>query len=60
MPGTDSPEKPVKCLDKYPVNVCPDLGTPEHYALGGGRGPVYESPRWMEELIKKEREKGIW
>lgn len=41
---------------------CPDYGTPEHTALGGGQGPVYEPPRWMEDAIRKARErvKGIW
>ncbi|KHO48205.1 MAG: hypothetical protein QT00_C0001G0219 [archaeon GW2011_AR5] len=37
---------------KYP-NRCPEYGTPEHYALGGGMGPIYEPLRCFEERIRR-------
>jgi len=41
----DSIDPFLEKLSRHP-DRCPELGTPEHYALGGGRGPVYEPPRW--------------
>lgn len=48
--AANSSSKPDPVIQKLAYNPdrCPDLGTPEHYALGGGRGPVYEPPRWLE------------
>ncbi|MBS3050725.1 MAG: hypothetical protein J4400_01085 [Candidatus Aenigmarchaeota archaeon] len=46
----------IEKLFKNP-DKCPEFGTPEHCALGGGRGPFYESPRWIyqERGCKDER-----
>lgn len=52
---TDSNDRTIEV---YVPDKCPEFGTPEHYALGGGRGPIYEPVRWMEDIIKRRGEQG--
>ncbi|HLD38838.1 MAG TPA: hypothetical protein VJB05_00830 [archaeon] len=54
MAGTDSEGKFFWDKPGH-YDKCPEYGTPEHIALGGSVGPVYEPPRWMEDAIREAR-----
>lgn len=51
----DSEVKKYGSALEYVADRCPEFGTPEHYALGGSRGPFYEPSRHIEEIIQKAR-----
>ena len=43
---------------EYKTDKCPEFGTPEHYKLGGGRGPFYEPMRRIEHLLNVNPKNG--